>query len=129
MMLYRPFLHYVSGKVCAEKVIDERAYEFAASCVNVARNIIHITAEMKKQGLLVGAYWFTMYTTFFAVISLVYYVLECPDKSGTAEILADANDGRDALIGLAQRSMAADRCSESLKVSVIPQYLLSVSLT
>ncbi|KAF7937601.1 uncharacterized protein EAE98_001915 [Botrytis deweyae] len=115
MMLYRPFLHYVSGKGCAGKTIDERSYACAAACVSVARNIIHITAEMKKQGLLVGAYWFTMYTTFFAVISLVYYVLENPDKSGAAEILADANDGKDALIGLAQRSMAADRCSETLK--------------
>ncbi|TGO16478.1 hypothetical protein BTUL_0027g00070 [Botrytis tulipae] len=115
MMLYRPFLHYVSGKSCAGKTIDERSYACAAAGVSVARNIIHITAEMKKQGLLVGAYWFTMYTTFFSVISLVYYVLENPDKSGAAEILADANDGKDALIGLAQRSMAADRCSETLK--------------
>ncbi|KAK6601632.1 fungal specific transcription factor [Botrytis cinerea] len=115
MMLYRPFLHYVSGKGCAGKTIDERSYACAAACVSVARNIIHITAGMKKQGLLVGAYWFTMYTTFFSVISLVYYVLENPDKSGAAEILADANDGKDALIGLAQRSMAADRCSETLK--------------
>ncbi|KAF7902042.1 uncharacterized protein EAF01_007340 [Botrytis porri] len=115
MMLYRPFLHYVSGKSCAGKTIDERSYACAAACVSVARNIIHITAEMKKKGLLVGAYWFTMYTTFFSVISLVYYVLENPDKNGAAEILADANDGKDALIGLAQRSMAADRCSETLK--------------
>ncbi|TGO48691.1 hypothetical protein BOTNAR_0463g00050 [Botryotinia narcissicola] len=115
MMLYRPFLHYVSGKSCAGKSIDERSYACAAAGVSVARNIIYITAEMKKQGLLVGAYWFTMYTTFFSVISLVYYVLENPDKSGAAEILADANDGKDALIGLAQRSMAADRCSETLK--------------
>ncbi|KAJ8065686.1 hypothetical protein OCU04_006357 [Sclerotinia nivalis] len=115
MMLYRPFLHYVSGKSCAGKIIDERSYACAAAGVSVARNIIHITAEMKKQALLRGAYWFTMYTTFFSVISLVYYVLENPDKSGAAEILADANDGKDALIGLAQRSMAADRCSETLK--------------
>ncbi|EDN97707.1 hypothetical protein SS1G_12561 [Sclerotinia sclerotiorum 1980 UF-70] len=115
MMLYRPFLHYVSGKSCAGKTVDERSYACAAAGVSVARNIIHITAEMKKQSLLRGAYWFTMYTTFFSVISLVYYVLENPDKSGAAEILADANDGKDALIGLAQRSMAADRCSETLK--------------
>lgn len=119
MMLYRPFLHYISGKSCSGKNIDERSYACAAAGVSVARNIIHITSGMKKQGLLIGAYWFTMYTTFFSVISLVYFVLENPDKSGAAEILADANDGKDALIGLAQRSMAADRCSSTLKVSSI----------
>ncbi|QSZ34893.1 hypothetical protein DSL72_007754 [Monilinia vaccinii-corymbosi] len=115
MMLYRPFLHYVSGKSCAGKSIDERSYACAAAGVSVARNIIHITTEMEKQGLLTGAYWFTMYTTFFSIISLVYYVLENPDKAGAAEILADANYGKNALVGLAQRSMAADRCSATLK--------------
>ncbi|KAM3070325.1 Gypsy retrotransposon integrase-like protein 1 [Clarireedia jacksonii] len=115
MMLYRPFLHYVSEKSCAGKPIDERSYACAAACVSVSRNIIHITTEMKRRGLLVGAYWFSMYTTFFSIISLVYYVLENPDKNGTSEILADAKDGKVALDGLAQRSMAADRCSMTLK--------------
>jgi hypothetical protein len=60
MMLYRPFLHYVSHKHCAGKNIDERSYACAAACVSVSRNIVHITTEMKKRGLLVGAFWFTM---------------------------------------------------------------------
>ncbi|ESZ92990.1 hypothetical protein SBOR_6611 [Sclerotinia borealis F-4128] len=115
MMLYRPFLHYISSNESAGKTVHERSYACAAAGISVARNIIHITTGMNKQGLLAGAYWFTMYTTFFSVISLVYYVLENPDKSGAAEILADANSGKDALIGLAQRSLAADRCSSTLK--------------
>lgn len=61
-MLYRPFLHYVSEKGCAGRTIDERSYACAAACVSVSRNIVHITAEMKKRGLLVGAYWFTVST-------------------------------------------------------------------
>jgi len=44
-------------------------------------------------------------------------VLENPDKPGSKEILADANDGKAALNGLAMRSQAADRCSTALKVS------------
>lgn len=116
MMLYRPFLHYVSKKPSAGKTIDERSYACAAACVSVSRNIVHITTEMKKRGLLVGAFWFTMYTTFFAILSLVYFVLENPDKVGTTEILADANAGKDALNGLALRSQAADRCSFALRV-------------
>lgn len=118
MMLFRPFLHYASGKTCAGKNVDERSYAAAASCITVCRNIIHITSEMKRRGLLVGAYWFTMYTTFFSIISLVYYVLENPDLPAGTEILADASDGQEALRGLAQRSMAADRCSTTLRVSL-----------
>lgn len=57
------------------------------------------------------------YTTFFSIISLVYFVLENLDKPGSEEILADANDGKAALNGLAMRSQAADRCSTALKVS------------
>lgn len=60
-----------------------------------------------------------MYTTFFAILSLVYFVLENPDKPGSQEILSDANDGKDALNGLARRSQAADRCSTALKVGFL----------
>ncbi|CAL3964880.1 hypothetical protein PZA11_002220 [Diplocarpon coronariae] len=115
MMLYRPFLHYVSEKGCSGRTIDERSYACAAACVSVSRNIVHITTEMKRRGLLVGAYWFTMYNTFFAIISLAYFVLENPDKAGSPEILADANDGKDALKDLALRSQAAERCSITLR--------------
>lgn len=118
MMLYRPFLHYLSRQGSACK-LDERSYACAAACVSVARNIVHIATEMRKRGLLLGAYWFTMYTTFFAIISLVFFVLENPDKPGSQEILADAKDGKDALAGLAKRSQAADRCSIALRVSVV----------
>lgn len=114
MMLYRPFLHYVSSKHIEGKPVDERSYACAAACVSVSRNIVHITAEMQRRGLLIGAYWFTMYTTFFAILSLAFFVLENPTKPGTEEILANASAGRDALKALAKTSMAADRCSTSL---------------
>jgi hypothetical protein len=61
------------------------------------------------------------YTTFFSIISLVYFVLENLDKAGTEEILADVNDGKAALNGLAMRSQAADRCSTALKVCILPK--------
>lgn len=115
MMLYRPFLHYVSRKANAGGKRDQRAYTSAAACVNVARNIVHIAAEMKKRRLLLGAFWFTIYTTFFAILSLVFFVIENPDEDGVQNILADAMAGKDALNGLARRSQAADRCSEALK--------------
>ena len=116
MMVYRPFLHYVSSDVQG-KTLDKRSYACASACVSVSRNIVHLTGEMKRKGLLVGSYWFYMYTTFFAVISLVFFVLENPQSETSAAILRDAHEGRDTLAGLAKRSLAADRCSSQLMVS------------
>ena len=73
---------------------------------------------MKKSGLLVGAYWFYMYTTFFAIISLVFFILESPQSSTNKDILREAFEGRDTLAGLAKRSMAADRCTITLAVRI-----------
>jgi hypothetical protein len=116
MMLYRPFLHYVA-QGCEAKVVDKRSFACAAACVSVARNIVHITTEMKKKGLLGGAYWFVMYTTYLAILALVFFALENPASPTGKDILKDATEGRETLADLAQRSMAADRCSQSLAVS------------
>ena len=113
VMLYRPFLHFVAmGK--RAKPVDQRAYACAASYVNVSRNIIHITTQMKQQGLLNGAFWFVMYTSFFAVLSLVYFAVENPDNATTQAIMKDAIEGKDVLASLAKRSHAADRCTATL---------------
>jgi hypothetical protein len=116
MMLYRPFLHCVS-QGCEAKGVDKRSFACAAACVSVARNIVHITTEMKRKGLLVGAYWFVMYTTYLAILALIFFVLENPASPTANDILKDAMEGKDTLAGLAKRSMAADRCSQSLAVS------------
>ena len=117
MFLYRPFLHYVSHDVQARS-FDKRSYACAAACVSVSRNIVHLMGEMKRRGLLVGSYWFYMYTTFFAIIALVFYVLENPQSSSTADILNDAHEGKDTLAALAKRSLAADKCSKYLAVGL-----------
>jgi hypothetical protein len=116
MMIYRPFIHYVS-QTCQTTKADKRSFACAAACISVARNIVHITSEMKKRGLLVGSYWFVMYTTYFAILSLVFFVIENPNNSASNDILKDATEGRDTLASLAKRSMAADRCTVSLTVS------------
>jgi hypothetical protein len=119
MMLYRPFLHYIGNLNCqATKCSDKRAYACAAACISVSRNIVHITAEMKRRGLLIGAYWFTMYTTFFAVLSLIYIHLDNPESSTGQDMLRDAQEGRETLEQVAKRSMAADRCSFVLGVRI-----------
>jgi hypothetical protein len=118
LLLYRPFLHYVSQS-SKSKTADQRAYACASACISVSRNIIHITAEMKKRGLLTGAYWFSMYTTFFAIISILYYVLENPDSPTSHELFNDAMEGKEVLAHFAKSSMAADRCTATLNVSIV----------
>ncbi|KAJ2976508.1 hypothetical protein NUW58_g8068 [Xylaria curta] len=115
MVLYRPFLHYVSPRFCAGKDISERAYACGAAYISVARNIVHIGTEMRKQVSLVGPYWFTLFSEFFAIISLVFFVLENQDKPGTKDILADAIAGKNMIGELAAKSMVADRISTSLE--------------
>jgi hypothetical protein len=117
MMLYRPFLHYVSQARSGHKV-DKRSYACAAACVSVSRNIVHIAVEMKKRGLLGGAYWFSMYTSFFAILSLVFYAVENPLNDASKDVMKVAREGKDTLESLATESMAADRCNETLKVSL-----------
>jgi hypothetical protein len=57
-----------------------------------------------------------MYTTFFAILSLVFYALENPDNEASKDVLKVAREGRDTLESSAKRSMAADRCAATLKV-------------
>lgn len=116
MVMYRPFLHYVSGGSQAHNM-DKRSYACAAACVSVSRNIVHITTGMQKRGLLNGSFWFTMYTTYFAILSLIFFVLENPDSPTAKDgVLKDAMEGKNTLAGLAKKSLAADRCSQSLNV-------------
>ena len=115
MFLYRSFLHYISHKPAAENV-DSRSYACAAACVNVSRNIVHLTAEMNRRKMLRGSYWFYMYTTFFAILSLLFYVFENPESASSPEILKDINEGKSTLAELAPTSLAADKCTQYLNV-------------
>jgi len=105
VMLYRPFLHFVTVEK-REKLTDQRPYACAASFVNVSRNIIHIQTHMKQKGLLNGGYWFSMYTTFFSIMGLVYFAAENPDNPTTPNVMKDAIEGREVLASLASHSMA-----------------------
>lgn len=118
MMLYRQFLHYCSPRLLhSSKTIDQRAFDCAASAVNVSRNIVHIGTEIRNQGVLIGPYWFILYTEFFAIISLVFYALENPGKAGSDEILADATAGKDMIKSISKLSAAAEKVSGLLDVS------------
>ncbi|KAH6679004.1 hypothetical protein B0J14DRAFT_288986 [Halenospora varia] len=69
---------------------------------------------MEEHDILNGPYWFSIYTMFFATMSLVFYTWEYAQAYGTLHTLKDAEDGRDMLVRLAHRNMAAARCSTTL---------------
>lgn len=131
LVLYRPFLHYISPRLSQASTVDELSYACAAAAISVSRNIIHIGLEIRKQGVLSGPYWFMLYTEFFAVLSLVFYAIENPDKPGTQEVLADAQAGRQMIADLADKSMSADRVTSALQVcpSLDPSLCPRASLT
>ena len=97
--------------------IDEFSYACAAACISVSRNIVHIGIEIRKQAVIIGPYWFMLFTEFFAVLSLVFYAIENPEKPGSGEVLADAKAGREMLAVMADKAQAADRVTDSLNVS------------
>ncbi|KAM0241454.1 hypothetical protein ACHAP5_007571 [Fusarium lateritium] len=115
LVLYRPFLHYVSPRLSQGTKVDELSYACAAAAISVSRNIVHIGLEIRKQRVLSGPYWFMLYTEFFAVLSLVFYATENPEKPGSGEVLADARAGRQMIAALAEKSMSAERVTGALK--------------
>lgn len=116
MVLYRPFLHYISCSK-TDTPTSSQCYAYAAACVDVGRNVIHNSRQMEKQNMLNGPYWFSIYTTFCATLSLVFHVWENVEVEGALQTLKDAEHGRDLLVKLAYKSLAAAKHSEILAVS------------
>ncbi|CAD6499315.1 BgTH12-03435 [Blumeria graminis f. sp. triticale] len=115
MMLYRPFLLCFSKKDSATETRNKKSLACAAACVKVSRNIIRIVRDLTKHRIMVGPCWFMINTTYFAILSLVYFVLENTDASSSPDILYDILLGQEALGVLAQSSQAARRCLDTLK--------------
>ncbi|KAF3121727.1 hypothetical protein TWF569_002502 [Orbilia oligospora] len=114
MMLYRPFIHYVAQPRDG-RVRDERPFASAAACINTCREIVHLCQQMRENDILSGAYWFLIYTTFFSVLSLLYFVLENITHPDAPAVLRDATIGKDCILSLKDSSMAGERCSLALK--------------
>lgn len=74
IMLYRPFIHFVSNQNPALlSSHDPRSLIRGRNCIKVARMVVKLANKMIDQKLLVGTYWFLMYTIFFSIACLIYY--------------------------------------------------------
>lgn len=105
IVLYRPFIHYCSPKFKG----DEKARISALNCIGVSRRAMYLAHELTSLKLLNGAYWFSIYTIFFSVACLVFYVHENPTDPEALDIRRDAELGKNALTSLKDSSVAATR--------------------
>ena len=115
--LYKPFLHYISQS-CMDNFTSNQCYAYAAACVDVGRNTIYNARQMEKKDILAGPYWFSIYTTFCATLTLAFHVWENAEVENALEIIKDAEYGRHVLTRLAYQSTAAESLSETLGVSL-----------
>ena len=115
LLLYRPFVRFLSNENPEDLYTDKAHAAATAACLSAARHIVHITQTMKG-GLLNGGHWFALYATFFAVFSLIYMVLESPSDEKAPTAFEDAKQGRDLLASLRGCSPIAERCTVSLIV-------------
>lgn len=113
ILLYRPFIHYISRNVTKTHE-DQLSYERARNSIKVSRTVVHLAQEMLNHNLLTGSYWYACYTIFYSVAGLLFYIheAELPTNNSAKEyyeILEDADVGRKVLIKLKVSSMAAER--------------------
>ncbi|ODV96014.1 hypothetical protein PACTADRAFT_20807, partial [Pachysolen tannophilus NRRL Y-2460] len=121
IILYRPFIHYISADYLQQftnsnNSDDLKSIEKAKNCINVARIVVKLAQDMINKHMLSGSYWFSIYTIFFSVACLVFYVHSSPQLNSKGEIdqeyiaiKQDAEMGKRLLNLLKDSSMAARR--------------------
>ncbi|GMM56722.1 Asg1 protein [Maudiozyma humilis] len=113
IILYRPFIHYVSHKYRASSP-DPLSLQRARNCINVSRAVVTLAQDTLNKSLIAGSYWYANYTIFYSVAGLLFYTHEAEpyDKESAREyydILKDAEVGRNLLMRMKDTSMAANR--------------------
>jgi hypothetical protein len=81
---------------------------------------------MEKHDILSGPYWFSVYTTFCATLSLIFHVWENAEVENALETIKDAEYGRHVLTRLAYQSTAAESLSETLAVSLNHTHIIAL---
>lgn len=85
IMLYRPFIHFISNGAHAQSA-DPRSLIRGRNCIKVARMVVKLANKMIDKNLLVGTYWFSMYTIFFSIACLIYYYHYAQDNNNQSGV-------------------------------------------
>lgn len=119
LALYRPFIHLTSYKYRQLGNINKDTTQYGMHCINVAIQIVELAAEMHQHKLLNGNYWFGVYSVFYSVSCLIYYVHEnssAGSKYDVEQVNRYATKGKDVLVDLKTSSSAAQRAYQTLNV-------------
>ena len=109
-VMYRPFLHYFSSRF-QPRDVDRRSYACGVAAVYASQELIRTTVDMYRKRVLSGSYWFVTSATYFAILTVVFFILENPDLPKTQPtLLSDALEGKNVLVGLTKNSLAFQRC-------------------
>jgi hypothetical protein len=121
IVLYRPFIHYCGPAPPQYTMGDEevRARRYGRKCIQVSKKAVYFANDLVSKDLLSGSYWFAVYTLFFSVACLIYYVHENSfnqqDFDDYSDIVAAAEVGKNTLSKLKDSSMAGQRTYKLLQ--------------
>ncbi|SZF00926.1 unnamed protein product [Blumeria hordei] len=123
MMLYRPFLSFVSDNAFVNENKNKMSQACASAYFKVCQNVVQIVKELQKRGINIGPSWFMINITSFATLSLVYFNCQRTKSSEPLDIHVDAQGGLDVPKLIAQRKR--DACSYLSAIKAISNQLSS----
>lgn len=127
LYLYRPFLHYLkASEASAQDEQSSGPYEKASvcarACIDTSHEIIHLSYDMCRRGILRGAYWHVAHMLLSSILVLMYIVFDSRNESRMDAMFKDIAIGRKVMILLARYGVAAVRGNTLLTVSVASLY-------
>ena len=116
ILLYRPFLHYFVDSTEGNGHAEHGFHKYASACVDASRNLIHLTEDMHRDGLLYGAHWRIAYMVCTAGLSLVYVVVGSKSPDTVKALKIDLNTAKRMLMCLTPYSSHSRRLHVALTV-------------
>ena len=120
IILYRPFLHYLSDLANGVPV-DRRQSQRALTCIRVASVAITRSDFIFQRGWLHPASWMSLYTTFISVVCLFFLMATRKERDQPVEAWKKAQQGIRILAGTLCEDNGSSHCLHLLKVSPIPR--------
>ncbi|PYH56554.1 uncharacterized protein BO96DRAFT_500262 [Aspergillus niger CBS 101883] len=116
ILLYRPFLHYFVDSTEGNGHAEHGFHKYASACVDASRNLIHLTEDMHRDGLLYGAHWRIAYMVCTAGLSLIYVVVGSKNPDTARNLKMDLNTAKRMLMCLTPYSSHSRRLHVALTV-------------
>ncbi|KAF2098972.1 hypothetical protein NA57DRAFT_76206 [Rhizodiscina lignyota] len=114
LYLYRPFLHYLSKSGAN----DTSFTLYATACVQACHNILTLSGDVWRRGLVPGCNPTFIHMVFGAIITLIYVLLDPTEWDETEVAVKDIAMGRKFLDTIAQYSENAEKAQAILAAMI-----------